>query len=130
MAPIPQLPLDIILTILNERKEIKRNERIEKDAKEKYNNFVNAFNIGVKAYITQELFQDADTIMWRFSPEINEKHDDCKSYDDIIELMDSEGITIQECLDCNVDEDDHFNDNALSYWVEHTEESKLRTRNY
>jgi len=88
MAPIPQLPLDIILTILNERKEMKRNERIEREAKEKYNNFVNAFNIGVKAYITQELFQDAETIMWRFSPEINEKHDDCKSYEDIIELMD------------------------------------------
>ena len=44
MAPIPQLPLDIILTILNERKNMKRDERIEREAKNNFNNIVKIIN--------------------------------------------------------------------------------------
>lgn len=44
MAPTPQLPLDLILTILNERKNMKRDERIEREAKERHNNIVSIIN--------------------------------------------------------------------------------------
>jgi len=130
MAATPQLPFDLILTILNERKEIKKQERLEREAKENYNNFVNAFNTGVKGYITQDLFWDEDSVVHNFGREIYNKFQECETYNDLIDLMDKEGCSIQECLDMNDDPDDHFNDNSLSYWVENTHESHLRFNQY
>lgn len=126
----PQLPFDLILTILNERKEIKKQERLEREAKEKYNNFVNAFNTGVKAYITQDLFWDEDSVVRFFGREIYNKFQECETYNDLIDLMDKEGCSIQECLDLNDDPDEPVNDNSLSYWVENQHESHLRFNQY
>jgi hypothetical protein len=69
----PQLPFDLILTILNERKNMKRDERIERESKERYDNIISIIN-----YIGDELDAVENIIT------------DSEKYDFIFELIDDQ----------------------------------------
>ena len=57
----PQLPFDLILTILNERKEIKKQERIEREAKERYDNIISIINsIGDELDAVENIITDSE----------------------------------------------------------------------
>jgi len=61
MASTPQLPLDIILTILNERKNMKRDERIEREAKNNFNNIISIINsIGDELDAVENIITDSE----------------------------------------------------------------------
>lgn len=57
----PQLPFDLILTILNERKEIKKQERIERESKERYDNIISIINsIGDELDAVENIITDSE----------------------------------------------------------------------
>ena len=57
----PQLPFDLILTILNERKNMKRDERIERESKERYDNIISIINsIGDELDAVENIITDSE----------------------------------------------------------------------